>query len=95
MYPCKICEKSYSWPHDLNRYVKHKHYEDPQKQQLQQQQKPPEQQQEQERIIVLKHPFTMIVSGPTSCGKTHLFNDIVTEEPKYMSAITTTNSLAL
>ena len=25
MYRCTVCEKAYTWPHDLNRHVKHKH----------------------------------------------------------------------
>ena len=61
MYSCQLCSKSYYWPHDLKRHIQAKHI---------QQQQHVQQQQQQAQPLTFKHPFTMTVSGPTSCGKT-------------------------
>ena len=45
----------------------------------------PQQYYQQQEEFVFKHPFTMIVSGPTSCGKTHFLKDMLQQNEKVCS----------
>ena len=73
MYQCTVCEKAYTWPHDLNRHVKHKHMDQQQAAAASSSSSSSssKQQQQQQQSFVFRHPFTANVSGPTSCGKTY------------------------
>ncbi|VDI73307.1 Hypothetical predicted protein [Mytilus galloprovincialis] len=77
MFNCNICCKVYVWPHDLQRHIRSKHSSDEPlyhpgvTQQQQQKQQQQQQQKQQQKAFVFRHPFTMIVSGPTSCDKTY------------------------
>ena len=89
---CKLCDKVYVWSHDLKRHMKTKHQDVSVQQQQQQQQELSAQPQlimyglkwevnekNEKKIQVpnFMHPFTCMVSGPTSSGKSTFISKLL------------------
>ena len=69
---CPECSKVFNRPADMRRHCREIHKTDGSSPTCDSSRNP-----DRDRISVLKHPFTMCVSGPTSCGKTFLVKKIL------------------
>ena len=88
MYSCGACPKSYRWPQDIKRHkqLKHRGLGPDEKEEYVPHQVGTGRMSHEldtntikstKTSMVFFHPFTMTVSGPTSCGKTTLIKNIL------------------
>ena len=89
MYPCTYCEKTYAWPSDLKRHVRHKHILKPMAPAAAPAAAPATPAAApaapaaapglalSNKSFQFQHPFIMTISGPTGSGKTQFFLDIL------------------
>ena len=83
MSQCTKCEKIFSRKDSMMRHMKsqHTHVQHPQEVQVSQnEQQPPK----PIAGFIFKHPFTSIVSGPTSCGKTTFVKNLLKMNNTYI-----------
>ena len=85
---CQECSKIFNRPADMRRHCRDVHGKtDCFGDGVSARHAPPHTHNSQSRVTILQHPFTMCISGPTSCGKTFLVKNILQSLQKNTSLV--------